>query len=325
MKTTRWLFILLMMIMTVSCGVGSTPEALGDIIHILIDTQKVKGARVYWRVESQTEEVNSTIRFLLGNTPYRETKNLSVPGLTKENMADVNIVIEVRKRGFHSVVERFNMTSVMADKRIGKVFPLYKKTYSSSKYTKKKRKKVRKQKKVKKQPVAKEKTPTPVKKDTQPIAKDVPQPYPIYSKPLPKKDKTKEPVVEPQPVIIKIENDIYEPNNSADKAKAVYLNREYLAKMDNNSDLDHYMIFLSEKAKYKLILDQLVAGAKYQLEIMTYPKKIETVYKLTTAKEKEELSISLKDKGKATGIYCVKVSYISGKTGAYRLKIELDK
>ncbi len=317
--------------MTVSCGSSSATVTLSNVIHIHIDTKAVKGARVYWRIESQTKNVNSTIRFLLGRTPYNETRTLYIPGLTKDNISDVNIVIEIKKRGFYTIVERFNMSSVMSDKRIGKVFTLYKKAHKS--YKTPARKKTIK-KRMKKTPAKKKTARKKVKKKTpvkeiniklaikSPVIPNYKRKYPKPTERPKKKFIPKPKLITAAPVIIK---DIYEPNNSTDKAKAVYLNREYLAKMDSKSDLDYYMIFLGAQPKYKLIIDHIASGAKYQIEVMTYPKKIETVYKLITTKEKEELSLSLKDKGKSTGIYCIKVSYLSGKTGAYRLRIKLDR
>ncbi len=338
MKTTHWLFILLMMIMTVSCGASSTPEALGDIIHISIDTQNIKGARVYFRIESQTEEVNSTIRFQMGTTPYRETRSLSIPGLTKANMADVNIVIEVRKKGFYSVVERFNMTSVMADKRIGKVFPLYKRAHVSykapvkkktaGKKTKKKRKKTQTKKKITENET--KKTPAK-KKTTEKTLAEKSSISSMYKINYPKPKSTARPqekiVPKAKPITVAavVTKDIYEPNNTPNKAKAIYVNREYSAKIDSASDLDHYMIFLGEKPKYKLVIDQIPDGAKYKLEIITYPKDSQTVFQINTSGNKEELAFNLKDKDKKTGVYCVKISHLSGKTGKYRLKIMLDR
>ncbi len=343
MKTTYWLFILLMimMAMTVGCGSSSTIP-LGNVIHIEIDTKAVKGARVYWRIESQTKEVNSTIRFLLGNTPYRETRTLYIPGLTKENISDVNVVIEIKKRGYYSVIERFNMSSVMSDKRIGKVFPLYKKTHISYKTPAKKkiaRKKTKKKvnrtpvkkrtarKKVKRTP-AKKKTTEKETKTTLAENLSISSMYKI-NYPKPKSTAKPQEKLVPKAKVITIapvvKKDIYEPNNSPDKAKSIYVNREYLAKIDSQSDLDHYMIFLGEKPKYKLVIDQIPDGAKYKLELISYPKNNHTVFQINTSGNQEELAFNLKDKGQKTGVYCLKISHLSGKTGKYRLKIMLDR
>lgn len=314
MRIRSWIVMIIVFLMMIAFGCSESKDGIGHVIHVEISTKKVRGAKVFWRVESTVEDVKSTNRFFLGFTPYQETRTLFIPGLTSENAPNVNIVVEIKKKGYYTIIERFNLASVLNDRRIGKSYNIYKKP----RFVKKKRR-------VKKQTITKT-TPTPVKEE--PVKTDppkTPEPYPVYSKTLPKKTVLKDPVVKPSETAVTVEKDIYEPNDSPDKAKAMYLNREYLAKMDSKTDLDHFMIFLGDKPKYKLVIDQIPANSKYQVEVMTYPKQIETVYKLTTSKNKEELTINLKEKGKTTGIYCIKISNLQGESGVYRLKITLEK
>src|SRR5271169_3036405 len=116
---------ILLLILTVSfifsllsCGVDySKPATIDDVLLFNIQSDP-EGADVHWRVSSDVPEVQSTNRAFLGTTPYSETRSLRIPGITEDNKEKVTVVIEVVKRGYNTAVERYNVKSILHDRRI---------------------------------------------------------------------------------------------------------------------------------------------------------------------------------------------------------------
>ena len=113
-KKLSLLFVITLVLMGCSGENVRGIPGLERVIHCSIQSSPLS-AEVYWRVVSLTPEVRSTNRFFLGRTPYRETRTLMIPGLSKENALHVSIVIEVEKNGFVTIVEKFNALSLLGE------------------------------------------------------------------------------------------------------------------------------------------------------------------------------------------------------------------
>src|SRR5271169_5226085 len=117
--------ILFLIYSLTSCGSGVREGSLSGVIHITVDSDPVAG-EVYWRIGSSVPEVRSTNRFYLGLTPYHETRQLNIPGLTQENAVNVVVVIELKKKGYYEVVERLNLSSILDERKISLKYQLEK-------------------------------------------------------------------------------------------------------------------------------------------------------------------------------------------------------
>ena len=82
------------------------------------------GARIFWRVISNTQEVKNTNETYLTNTPYEETRPFNIKGLTCENSNEVTVEIKVTKKGYADQVKRFNVRQAMDQQEINTFFEL---------------------------------------------------------------------------------------------------------------------------------------------------------------------------------------------------------
>jgi len=101
------------------------PKTQPTPIHWNIDARP-QGADIYWRVVSSTPEVKSQNFKYLGTAPYEATETLSITGLTKENAADVQIVVKCEKEGYYVQNKRFALSSVLEEKELSIFFKLVK-------------------------------------------------------------------------------------------------------------------------------------------------------------------------------------------------------
>jgi hypothetical protein len=117
-------------------------------------------------------------------------------------------------------------------------------------------------------------------------------------------------------------NDPYEPNDVPLKAKVIYFNKEYLAKLDSGTDQDYYIFFLSHKVTYKMVLDNLCPNTKYGVEL--YGHTVDGCIEGTvdhTYDNKGTLTFKVGSKG----TYLLKIYHISGRPGQYRLRLSLKQ
>ncbi len=283
-------------------------------------TTEPKGAEIKWRIFSTNPKIKSSIAFVsLGKTPYREKRVFNIPDIKSQHIQDLFLVLEIYKDGYHKIVEVLKIKDALKNAKIIKKYKLEKLNIITGNSLLKGFQYFLPAKAYNKITKTTKTHSKNVKKDSKSAN--------VYSKPAKdakvlaiKKPSTKKPSV-----IGVIDKDPYEPNNNPKEAKAIYVNREYLSKLDNKKDEDYYMIFLGEKPKYKLELDKLPSKANYKVEMLTSSKKQKKVYELKTSKTKSSLAIRLKDKKRKTGIYCIKVSHLSGPTGQYRLKVKVDR
>lgn len=294
------LFFLLLMILVSCSSCGSDINKRGkNIIHVMIGSEP-EGSEVYWRIISNVPEVRSTNRFFLGRTPYRETRNLKLPGLSQENAKQVYIVVEVEKKGYHQVIERFNMASVLSTGVLNIKYPLH--------------------------------AMSPDMKNQMALRgnKPLPRPKPnfikpdkklTFKKPEPKKEVV--PVIKNTPIPVDKADD-FEPNDEVSQAKSIYLLRVYQANFHKTSDVDHYLIFLGEKPTYTLDIKGLNPGASLDLELLTYPGKGKRVLRKTSRNGKLNLSFRLGSKRLKTGIYLLKLKG-NGKKSPYQMKIQVKR
>ncbi|MDH5682027.1 MAG: hypothetical protein OEZ36_10595 [Spirochaetota bacterium] len=119
---SKWIF-LIFGVLSLSGFSCLDSKAEGEVIHLSIRSTP-PGAEIYWRIVSTTEEVKSSNRFFLGMTPYRGTRSISLPGLTRENAHEVTFVLEVEKKGYAIMVERYNLASLLNDLEISAKFNL---------------------------------------------------------------------------------------------------------------------------------------------------------------------------------------------------------
>lgn len=83
-----------------------------------------KGADVYWRIISSTNEVKNTNRNFLGATPYESTETFDIKGLTFGNAGNVQVEISCEKEGFLLQKKKFNLRQVIDQKEISVKFNL---------------------------------------------------------------------------------------------------------------------------------------------------------------------------------------------------------
>ncbi len=96
-KYSLFLLLIIAIAAMISCGESTkAPYSISRIYHTDIDSSP-RAASVFWHVLSKTDQVSSTNRFFLGQTPIEATNSLRIPNLTEENAKDVQIVIEVEK------------------------------------------------------------------------------------------------------------------------------------------------------------------------------------------------------------------------------------
>ncbi len=268
-----------------------------------------KNANIDWQIISTRPEINSSSESYLGHSPFKEERVLNIPNFTKEKSKDIVLVLKINKNGYHNIVEGLKLSQVLKDGKITKKYKLkllkitkdyYKQEMKEAKYFSASRSSQKKSSKHPLKKTAKSKKITKTKT---------------------KKEKEKQ-----KPAISKAAaKDPYEPNNKPKEAKAIYLNREYLAKMDSNEDMDYYKIFLGDNVKYKIKLDKMASEAEYNLDIFPYSKKHKKLYSVKTSDKQVPFTFRLKDKKRKTGVYCIRVSHISGSLGQYRLKVALVK
>ena len=82
------------------------------------------GAKIHWRVISRNSDVQNTNRQYLGKTPYEETRPMDILGLTKINSIDVQIEIEIEKKGFEPQKKRLNCRSILDQREISIMYDL---------------------------------------------------------------------------------------------------------------------------------------------------------------------------------------------------------
>ncbi len=294
-------------------------------------TTEPKGAKINWRIFSTTPEIKSTIAFMsLGKTPYKEKRNINIPGLKNDHIKDLFLVLEINKHGYQKITEVIKLQDLLKDAKITKNYKLEKLNIANSNSILKGFQyflPAKTHSKVAEGDSKSAKTHSEVTEGDSKSAKNYSKSANVYSKPG--KD-AKMAAVKKSPAkntsaIGVIDKDPYEPNNSPKKSKSIYVNREYLAKLDSKKDQDYYAIFLGEKPKYKIELDKLPARAKYKVDVFNYPENQKKVYELKTLKDKAVLNFRLKDKNRKTGIYCIRISHLSGPTGSYRLKVSLNR
>jgi len=297
MKSLMVILVTALVLVLTQCGEGVREFNPSGTIHITVESDPV-GAETYWRIASNAPEVRSTNRFYLGYTPYHETRHLNIPGLTKENAVSVVIVIEIKKKGYYEVVERLNLASVLDSRKISLKYQLEKNNGEDR--------------------VAPSQNPYSfVRPNITELQKQYNIKPPVQSKQT-VNTVTPAPVVKPLAVGQK---DSYEPNETPETGTNIYLNREYLASLHDKSDLDHYLIFLGETLNYNIVLDQIPKGSSFKLSLLTHPKDHKEVYsQMITANG--ELKVNLKNKGLKTGIYCIKIAYVSGSIGSYKLAVK---
>ena len=82
-------------------------------------------AKIFWRVKSSVPEiVKSTELLYLGKTPFDETKPLNINGLNSNNSNNVEIEIEIVKKGYIKQKKQFSSNLLFDQKEISWFFDL---------------------------------------------------------------------------------------------------------------------------------------------------------------------------------------------------------
>ena len=95
------------------------------IVHWEVDSRP-HGAIVEWRVVSSTNEVKNQNWKSLGTTPYEGTKAIDIQGLTYNNSGNVRVQIRVSKMGYEPQIRDYDMRSIIDEKEVSGIIPLYK-------------------------------------------------------------------------------------------------------------------------------------------------------------------------------------------------------
>ena len=95
------------------------------VINWFVQSQP-KGADVYSRVVSSTEDVKNSNRKYLGTTPYESTEPLDIKGLKTNNLGNVQIEVTCEKAGYLEQSKRFSLEQVVDQKEIRMKFNLVK-------------------------------------------------------------------------------------------------------------------------------------------------------------------------------------------------------
>lgn len=106
---------------------NSSNDLKDAILRWYIDSDP-RGARIFYRVISNVpSEVKNTNESYLTTTPFEETRNLSIPGLTNNNANNVTIEIKISKRGYEDQVKRYNVRQALDQQEISGFFELIEK------------------------------------------------------------------------------------------------------------------------------------------------------------------------------------------------------
>lgn len=81
-------------------------------------------AHVFWRAISINKSIQKMEKRYLGNTPVEQLNPLKIQGLSKENVADVSIEVEISKRGYQNQKKIFNLKDIIEQKEISWMFEL---------------------------------------------------------------------------------------------------------------------------------------------------------------------------------------------------------
>lgn len=105
-------------------GDGST-KLENTVIRWYIESTP-RGADVFTRVISSTDEVKNSNQNYVGSTPYETTEAFDIKGLSLKNAGDVQIEVTCEKAGYITQKKRFNILQAIDQKEISTKFNLVK-------------------------------------------------------------------------------------------------------------------------------------------------------------------------------------------------------
>ena len=105
-------------------GDGST-KLENTVIRWYIESTP-RGADVFTRVISSTDEVKNSNQNYVGSTPYETTEAFDIKGLSLKNAGDVQIEVTCEKAGYITQKKRFNILQAIDQKEISTKFNLIK-------------------------------------------------------------------------------------------------------------------------------------------------------------------------------------------------------
>ena len=105
-------------------GDGST-KLENTVIRWYIESTP-RGADVFTRVISSTNDVKNSNQNYVGSTPYETTEAFDIKGLSLKNAGDVQIEVTCEKAGYITQKKRFNILQAIDQKEISTKFNLVK-------------------------------------------------------------------------------------------------------------------------------------------------------------------------------------------------------
>ena len=105
-------------------GDGST-KLENTVIRWYIESTP-RGADVFTRVISSTDDVKNSNQNYVGSTPYETTEAFDIKGLSLKNAGDVQIEVTCEKAGYITQKKRFNILQAIDQKEISTKFNLVK-------------------------------------------------------------------------------------------------------------------------------------------------------------------------------------------------------